>query len=244
VIPAHFGRKDRLLFGIYTPARGKRRRRGALLCGPWGAEALRAHRSLKTLSDLLADDGFDVFRFDYFGAGDSMGESLDVTLAGQADDTESAIEELLGAASIPSVSLVGLRLGACAATAAAARRTRHVDRIVMWEPIPSGVGHLAELLPAGVDPSQAESLEVGGYALSPTLIGELGAVWETGVPQPHCPALVIRSSAGDRPEWSGGRDGNVSAEVVPAPRCWVEDHDFGAGAVPVAQLERIREWLR
>jgi len=244
MIPAHFGSKDRLLFGIYAPAKGKRQRRGVLLCGPWGAEALRAHRSLKSLSDLLADDGFDVFRFDYYGTGDSMGESLDVTLSGWVEDTEAAMDELMGIASVPKVSLVGLRLGAYAAAAAGARRARQVERLLLWEPVTSGVAYLAELLPARAGAPGGEPWEVGGYALSPTLVEELRAARVAGPPGSWRAALVIRSSPGGPPEWSETQGGDLAVEVIPAPRCWVEDQDFGAGAVPVSQLERIREWMR
>lgn len=241
MIPVHFGRKDRLLFGLYTPARGRRRQRGVLLCNPFGDESLRAHRSLRSLTELLANSGLDVFRFDYYGTGDSMGDDLDVTLSGWIEDTEMAVEELRGMASVRQMSIVGLRLGALAAAETAARRPREVDRVVLWEPVLEGTAQLAEL--GAPTHAAAGPIEARGFVMSPRLVEELAAARATLMFGPRCRILVAVS---DRAEYSGlaeltGRKAEIAE--LESPRCWVEDRDYGAGAVPRAMLARIAEWL-
>jgi uncharacterized protein len=47
------------------------------------------------LSDELTKSGFDVFRFDFRGHGESQGNSIDMTISGEKRDIESAIQLLI-----------------------------------------------------------------------------------------------------------------------------------------------------
>ena len=109
-----------------------------MLCHPWGSEYIYAHRSVRHLALALCAAGFHTLRFDYFGTGDSAGESGDGDIPGWETDIESAMEELRDISGIPRVTLIGLRLGGTLAAQVAARRSAEVGELVMWTPILSG----------------------------------------------------------------------------------------------------------
>jgi pimeloyl-ACP methyl ester carboxylesterase len=248
MIPLHFGSSDRRLFGVYTPAPDRRKRRGVVICNPWGAEALRAHRSLKRLADLLAQCGLDVLRFDYSGTGDSFGSGMDTRLTTWIADAELAIEEIAGAAGSTRVAVLGLRLGSYVAAAAAARRASQVDRVVLWEPMFSGSEHLRDLLAQYESTGRAQSngiLNLGGFPLPTRFREELTGASLSGLPGSAARVLVVHSASASPPSAHAATlaGGELTIVGVEAPPCWVEEREFGAGAVPVNLLRRVTEWL-
>jgi uncharacterized protein len=102
---------------------------------------MRTHMALRKLAAVLSRDGFHVLRFDYYGTGDSAGESTDGTLAEWQADIVSAIADLKDCSGATKVSLVGLRLGA----ALAARAPVAVANLVLWEPVLEGPAYLEQL---------------------------------------------------------------------------------------------------
>jgi pimeloyl-ACP methyl ester carboxylesterase len=109
---------------------------------------MRAHRAYRQLSLLLSRTGFAVFRFDYYGTGDSAGASHQIDLAQWSDDLANAIEELKDTAQLEQVSLVGLRLGASLALEISKCRD-DVHTVVLWDPIVDGAAYVRELLARG-----------------------------------------------------------------------------------------------
>jgi pimeloyl-ACP methyl ester carboxylesterase len=242
MIPLHFGSRERLLFGSYTPASGSLKRRGVVICNPWGAEALRAHRSLRLLADRLAAEGLEVLRFDYFGTGDSWGEGGQVSLSGCTEDTLCALEEIKAVAAVERVDLVGLRLGAYVAADAAAR-ARDVSRVVLWDPVASGPDYLSELLQGSVRTSGTEGYEVGGFPLPVALREELRLATLDGLPGGSTHVLLAVSQSCNGSVRGRIQGAEVASRIVDAPPCWVEERDFGSGAVPVELLRVVTEWL-
>ena len=83
-----------------------------------------------------SEKGYVVLRFDFAGSGDSEGEFADVTITGEIQDLESAIEF---AHSLPLLAespiyLVGYSLGGAVALSAAAQNG-HVSGVVGWAPV-------------------------------------------------------------------------------------------------------------
>jgi pimeloyl-ACP methyl ester carboxylesterase len=144
MLPILFGPRDGRLFGVYHGPAGTPRGEGVVLCQPIGHEYIRAHRTFRQLAVQLADGGFPVMRFDYFGCGDSTGNGEDGTLPRWIEDVHAAIDELRDTAGVATVSLVGLRLGASIALLAAASRPE-VRRIVLWDPVLDGRAYLSQL---------------------------------------------------------------------------------------------------
>ena len=144
MLPILFGPRDARLFGVFHGAAGTARGEGIVLCQPIGHEYIRAHRTFRQLAVQLADAGFPVMRFDYFGCGDSTGNGADGTLPRWIEDVHAAIDELRETSGVARVSLVGLRLGASIALLAAASRP-DVHRIVLWDPVLDGRAYLSGL---------------------------------------------------------------------------------------------------
>lgn len=143
--PLYFGEEPRQLYGVYHAAvRRPGRESGVLLCAPVGQESIRAHRTLRKLATMLAEAGFHALRFDYFGHGDSSGESADGSVSGWVADVRAAADELKDLAGVHRVSLVGLRYGATLAALAAAGR-RDLDTLALVDPVVDGGAYLEEL---------------------------------------------------------------------------------------------------
>jgi pimeloyl-ACP methyl ester carboxylesterase len=151
VNPLYLGTQERRLFALYEPAAAKdRRSRAAVLCHPWGAEYVYAHRTMRQLAVRLSACGFHTLRFDYFGTGDSGGEDSEANPAAAEADVESAIEGLRDIVGAARVTLIGLRLGATLAARAAVRRQENVEALVLWDPIvlPEEAAAMTRSLPA------------------------------------------------------------------------------------------------
>lgn len=143
--PFYFGDSKNPLFGVFHSAQNPESREyGILICPPIAHEYVRTHRALRQLATALAAAGFPVMRFDYFGVGDSAGESGEGGVALWTKDIRAAIEELLALSNKKAVSLVGLRLGAALALQALSENT-FCKQLVLWEPIVSGLQMLNEM---------------------------------------------------------------------------------------------------
>ncbi len=141
MIPMLIGDASRPLHAVLTAANGRRQRRAAVFCAPFGAEYVRSHRTARMLAQRLANAGIDTLRFDYYGTGDSSGEDHEFSTDGAVEDALVAIDEARDLGKARHVTLVGLRAGAGIALRAASR-ARHVDRLVLWDPLDEGVDAL------------------------------------------------------------------------------------------------------
>ena len=150
MIPIRFGPPARQLFGVYQPPAGTDRGECAVLCNPFGQEAIRCHRLYRTLGDRLARVGLHVLRFDYLGSGDSDGDDTAASIEGWTDDVLRANDEAARRSGCARSAWFGLRLGASLAALASARAGREPVRAVLWDPVLDGRAYLAELAAAHV----------------------------------------------------------------------------------------------
>src|SRR4051812_44614801 len=94
--PLFFGDSRRQLFGVYQPPRsGAGRNHAVLLCYPGVQEYNMSHWAFRKLAAHLAREGLHVFRFDYFGTGDSAGATIEGTPAQWIADIRTAARELI-----------------------------------------------------------------------------------------------------------------------------------------------------
>lgn len=250
--PFHFGSSRQPLYGVYHPPRGQgAREHGVLLCAPMGQEYMRAHRAFRQLAMLLARAGIPVLRFDYFGTGDSAGDSDEGTVAQWLDDVGTAADELKDTASVRRVSLVGLRLGALLAARAAKGRD-DVDRLVMWDPVASGRAYADELVamaePAGAAAVMARGETVGvlGFPLTRALhagLAELDA--PEAVPARGILTVVSADDFESRQLHERVAAGNASAafDCIPSDGRWGEVDNFGSALIPQQIIQRIVAFL-
>lgn len=139
-----FGDSASPLFGFHTePAGDRDKSHGVLVCPPIAQEHVRTHWALRQLAQALSRAGFHVFRFDWFGTGDSAGSLEEATLDRWVLDAEAAAAELRDTSGLRKISVVGLRLGASIA-ALAARRVKP-RALLLWDPVADGARYLADL---------------------------------------------------------------------------------------------------
>lgn len=158
--------------------------KGVVLCYPMGQEYLWMHRVYRQMCSLFTRSGFHVLRFDYYGCGDSVGESEAGSIAHWVEDVSTAIVEITDAAGLHNVTVVGFRLGATLAALAARGRT-DVENLVLWEPVIKGGVYLQQLsemherwlsnnLPeSNREPQQNGAFEVIGFPITPQLRKEI-----------------------------------------------------------------------
>lgn len=147
-VPFYFGRSSRRLYGCHhLPQQSHAKNFAIVLCSPIGQEFLQSHRVICQLAVLLAKAGFHVLRFDYSGCGDSEGDFEEGSLVQWVKDAHDAVEEIKKRSGIPSVCLIGLRIGATLALQAAVN-CPHLKSIVLWEPVLEGKPFLKKMADA------------------------------------------------------------------------------------------------
>ncbi|ULU24040.1 serine aminopeptidase domain-containing protein [Dyella terrae] len=133
-LPFYFG-SGRELFGFYHPA-APVTGTAVLLCPPFGVEQIRCHRLYRQLAHGLAESGLPVLRFDYFGTGDSAGDSREFEWTRCLADVVTAAAELRTRHGGGRVLAFGARLGANAALATA--QAARLAGVVTWDAITDG----------------------------------------------------------------------------------------------------------
>jgi pimeloyl-ACP methyl ester carboxylesterase len=258
--PIYFGNGRRRLFGIYeSPRVGSANTRAVVLCHPWGSEYVHAHRSMRQLAIKLTVAGFHCLRFDYFGTGDSAGDTTEGELKGWEADIESAIEELQETTGRAEVSLVGLRLGATLAASVAAKQRGAIETLVLWDPVVSGEEylqglHVASALmprrqPAARPAESGGGHEILGFPLPASLAREFQAI-DLSALLPLLPARTLilvshplPSHDSLRPALAMRSAGSLPIEHVVDMPAWIETWP-STGATPVKVLQRIALWLQ
>lgn len=253
MLPLFFGSAERRLFGVYEPAQRRGDvARAVLLCNSWGTEYLNAHRSLRVLAQRLGAAGFDTLRFDYFGEGDSGGETTEADLEGWKQDIATAVAELKAMSSAGRVVILGLRLGASLAAEVAPALACDIDRLILWDPIVNGADYLSELepeaaeegvearFPAPVDRHGATA-EIRGRVVSSAFLAGLRAI-DLCSEKSSTPSSTLTIFS-QRPPTDCPPLRDIQLVNVETVSPW-QDAGSESGILPVQVYERILEWLR
>ena len=140
--------EGRALFGWYHPptkGKGPGRGRAVVLCPPLGYEGICAYPALRIFAERLSAAGYPVLRFDYDGTGDSGGLDSDSgRVRAWIDSVGEAATELRALSGVDEVCLFGVRMGATLALTAAAERG-DIDRLILWNPCPTGKAYVREM---------------------------------------------------------------------------------------------------
>lgn len=144
--PFFFELAGESLFGfLHRPAAPPRA--GIVLCHAFAEEKLWSHRVYVSFAREAAAAGYAVLRFDMRGEGDSSGEFEDSTVDTRVEDVARAVQELRHKVpGIPSVILLGHRLGGSIAAAAVLQTTDLADQLAIWDPIVDGTEYFGQLL--------------------------------------------------------------------------------------------------
>ncbi len=260
--PFFFGSSERQLFGVHhPPERGGVRDSAVLICPPFGAEHIAAHRALQQLAARLARGGFHVLRFDYSCTGDSAGDGEEARFDDWVADVGTAAQELRDTSGASKLSVVGLRLGATsAAVAAAAGGLGPLHACVLWEPIVDGDAYLQWLAERQADwvrrtypKPKPQTLqwrvpEVLGFPLPVALQDALRAQRLTDLAASPAPRVLLVTNEGTAAAepLRAALDGSgaaVELRDVAAEPCWVGHAGGTIALVPVEVQQSIAAWL-
>ncbi len=208
-VPFYFG-PERALFGLFhAPATSARK--AVLLCSPLGQDQIRCHRLYRQLAQALVAEGIAVLRFDYYGTGDSAGDSVDVDWDRCMADTAVAANELRTRAGVDRVFAFGARLGGSMALASAAQA--RFGGVMAWDPVLDGQAYVAQIdamqsalcadgqrfmVPRKPTDGAAQWL---GFAISANLRQQIA---DLHIQRPPAPTLLIDSLSPDVPRHLNG----------------------------------------
>lgn len=253
-----FGSSSSPLYGVYHPAHSAADRfEGIVLCYPFGQEYMRAHRAFRQLSNMLAQKGYHVLRFDYRGTGDSAGELEDFTPNDWLTDTEMAVQELRDVAGVKKVSLLGLRLGGLLA-AKTAHRLGDLSRLILWDPVLSGCDYIDELTnnihqakKTTPDESKAlssdGSIHFNGFGMSRDFQEKLKELDLRNIPTGLAgSSLLVVSHETEgfkeiKEHWADNTQ--FSYQFEPAPHDWNYVDHVGGIMLPQPILQAITRWV-
>lgn len=141
--PTFFGPNESPLFGVLHLPADNRVRGGVLICGSLGKEGMDSIRFQRVLATDLAEIGYAVLRFDYYGTGDSaFGHHRDDAVAMWSRSIRHAADHLCGIGA-PTVSAIALRAGGLLVDHAIAAGTP-IGRVGYLDPPANGRRYLRE----------------------------------------------------------------------------------------------------
>ncbi len=115
-----------------------------LFLNPLFDEKKRSQCFYAQLARLLCEKGFPVYRFDYYGTGDSTGQLFDFLINEALKHTELLIEKILLNFPNCQINLLGLRFGADLALKMCKLSKKIFNKIILIEPINNGKRYLLE----------------------------------------------------------------------------------------------------
>ena len=133
----------------YVPTEEAKRDCCVILCKSIWGERIRTHRIFTNLARTLRDIGFYVATCDYYGDGNSGGETKDLTFSGMVQDVQLLHDYLAENTAIKNVSLAGLRFGSNVAICVEPMISG-TQRMILFEPIGDPEGVLKEWLRANL----------------------------------------------------------------------------------------------
>lgn len=158
---------------------------GIVICSAHGYEDMVTHRIWRAQACRFAEAGLPTLRFDYHGTGDSIGADDDGgRVQAWLDSVRLAVEALRTHTGVEKVTLVGFRLGALLA-AAAAESLENIDGLALVAAPASGAAYVRQMrvlarMAAPIasapptPPEWRDDVEMGGAFLTAETIGDLG----------------------------------------------------------------------
>jgi pimeloyl-ACP methyl ester carboxylesterase len=203
----------------------------------------------------LAELGFPVLRFDYYGTGNSTGDPHGPEQVTQwRASIRTAVQELRYRSGCDATAIIGLRLGATLADLVATESA--VDALVLWDPCVTGASYVrevkmlattsGELSGAPVVNEESGDVEALGFALTPEMVRDLTSIdltQITGCPAPN--VLLLHRAGNSGQSRLAAHMRATGAQVTEHP---YTDHDtFMVAAIrsriPRATMQVVQQWL-
>lgn len=169
MLPTYYGDQSDF-FGIAHPSDSPGRSHSLIICQPLLGEATWTHWALKQIAQRAAREGYDVFRFDFSGTGNSMTDTSSLSLATWTGDVERAIDIAQELWNNDRTSVLGVRLGF--AMAALTSLHRDIENLVGWDPLLTGQSWLGDRN-VDCEPHDDGTTDFQGYALRAEFLNEL-----------------------------------------------------------------------
>ncbi len=115
-----------------------------LFLNPLFDEKKRSQKFQTNTARALADIGYTVVRFDYYGTGDSYGDLKELTISTCLESSKQILEFIHTEFGINSVSILGIRFGASLALELASK-CNEIGGVFLIDPIALGKRYLTEL---------------------------------------------------------------------------------------------------
>lgn len=180
---------------LHRPAGDDRAPAVVLLHGFTGNH-IEDHRLFVQMARRLADAGFAVLRFDFYGSGDSDGNFEECTVHTEVADAVAALDWLAEQPGIDAdrIGVLGISLGGCVAALLAGQDPR-VKAAVFWNAVTLPELHFND----GVIPTTGPMARiVGGLRVGPGFVPIFNAMDIVGALKRYTgPGLVIRGTADD-----------------------------------------------
>lgn len=165
-----FGYGNHKLYGVYHfPLSVNPKQKSILICSSVGPEFIHTYRLLRNLGEQLAKKGHHVFRFDWYGCGDSWGESSDISISHWITDVRIAAEELANLSGNQIFSIIGLRFGATIAWCSF-NESADLSSFVLWDPVISGSEWMSQMQALHAQ-YIVKSPETGRYSSDEEILG-------------------------------------------------------------------------
>lgn len=138
----------------YTPEKDVEKSTAIILCKPIWGERIRTHRIYTNLARSLRKDGYYSITCDYFGDGNSDGDSQEMTFSTMMRDINGLIDRILEEKKADHIILLGIRLGADIALHINDRQKRNIHKILI-EPVLHLNSYLNDVLRANLTTQMA-----------------------------------------------------------------------------------------
>jgi len=184
------GKAGKIFSVIYQPVMSDCKK-AVLMLPPFAEEMNRSRRAMSLLAQQLATEGVAALILDLYGTGDSEGDFSDGCWSIWLDDANRALDWLIEQG-FQTISVLGVRLGAILAAELASSAVVKLGNVVFWQPVISGQVVMTQFLRVFVTTSlhqshrseintdtlrnqllSGDSIEVGGYILSPILYQDI-----------------------------------------------------------------------
>jgi len=133
----------------YLPEDRTNKNYGVILCKPMWGERIRTHRIFTHLARMLSSEGFTVITFDYYGDGNSGGETKDLSYFSMVNDILSLYRYVDKKYQVNRFALIGLLVGANIAIDAEPKFHK-LNKMILFEPLLNPIDRIKKALRANL----------------------------------------------------------------------------------------------
>ena len=133
----------------YFPADTVRQEFSIILAKPIWGERIRTHATFSNLARFLCNEGYCVFTCDYYGDGNSGGETIDLTFTEMVLSVKTLHQYICKKSFPEKIVLIGLRLGANVSMAVEPQIPNTL-KMLLFEPIEKPIDYFSNALRANL----------------------------------------------------------------------------------------------